>query len=152
MRRSCIGCGRQLAFGVSSGTVKPFRSSVLSRSLRPAKSLFAEHGFGLWGVRRTGDPRLVGFGGFWYFREPPELELLYGIAKEVWGRGYATAVVGAVVTYGFGTLRMPIIRASTDAGNVGSVRVLEKLGFQLTNRATVAGLDTLFYERSGRAD
>jgi len=38
-----------------------------------------------------------------------------------------------------------VIRASTDAPNVGSTHVLEKLGFTL-RRAPVGALDTLFYE------
>jgi RimJ/RimL family protein N-acetyltransferase len=33
-----------------------------------------------------------------------------------------------------------------DAANVDSVRVLEKLGFSLHRRQSVAGLDTVFYE------
>ena len=46
----------------------------------------------------------------------------------------------------FDTLGMPSVRASTDAANAASVRVLEKLGFSLPRRQTVAGLDTVFYE------
>jgi RimJ/RimL family protein N-acetyltransferase len=42
---------------------------------------------------------------------------------------------------------MSAIRASTDTPNVSSVRVLEKLAFHLTRRATVGGLDTVFYEK-----
>lgn len=45
---------------------------------------------------------------------------------------------------------MPVIRASTDAGHVASQRVLDRLGFTLERRATVNGLDTLFYTRPNR--
>lgn len=57
-------------------------------------ALFAERGFGIWGARlRTAMPergRLAGFGGFWYFRDPPELELLFGVAETLWGGGLAS--------------------------------------------------------------
>ena len=42
---------------------------------------------------------------------------------------------------------MTAVRASTDTGNLASIRVIEKLGFQLAARRSVAGLDTVFYER-----
>jgi RimJ/RimL family protein N-acetyltransferase len=115
--------------------------------IRTSQLLFARQGFGLWGVRHGADFALVGFAGFWHFRDPPERELLYGIDETVWGRGHATAAARAVLNYGFNTLEMRVIRASTDVGNVASARVLEKLGFRLTKRAVVAKLDTLFYER-----
>ena len=40
---------------------------------------------------------------------------------------------------------MPSLRASTDAANRASVRVLEKTGFRFVRRAEVGGLDTVFY-------
>jgi RimJ/RimL family protein N-acetyltransferase len=43
---------------------------------------------------------------------------------------------------------MPVVRASIDAANVASARVLDKLGFTLTRRDTVDGLDLVFYERA----
>jgi ribosomal-protein-alanine N-acetyltransferase len=111
-----------------------------------SERLFTDYHFGLWGAWARESHGLVGFGGLWYFRDPPALELLYGVGEETWGRGYAGEIARAVIDYGFGPLDMPEIRASTDAANQQSVRVLEKLGFTLTRRAEVAGLDTVFYE------
>jgi RimJ/RimL family protein N-acetyltransferase len=48
--------------------------SIVGESLR----LFAAHGYGLWGARLHDQERLTGFGGFWYFRAPPELALRAG--------------------------------------------------------------------------
>jgi [ribosomal protein S5]-alanine N-acetyltransferase len=112
--------------------------------LQANDALFAGRRFGLWGAREG--ERLVAFGGLWHFREPPELELIYGVAEDRWRRGYATAIARGVVDYAFGALDMSTVRASTDFGNAASIRVLEKLGFMRTERRTVAGLDTVFYE------
>jgi ribosomal-protein-alanine N-acetyltransferase len=109
--------------------------------------LFAERQFGLWCARPSDAPDvLAGFGALWPFREPPELEVLYGVAEPLWGKGYATEIARAVAAYCFEYLEMNELRASTDAGNVASVRVLEKLGFSFVCRAIVDGLDTLFFE------
>src|SRR5688500_15104773 len=61
-----------------------------------------------------------------------ELELLYGVAEPLWGRGLATELANAMVTYAWATLGFSTIRASTDVANVASTRVLEKAGFTRT--------------------
>lgn len=111
-----------------------------------SEQLFRERRFGLWSAWGAACTQLIGFGGFWYFRNPPELELLFGVRESQWGHGYATEISGAVVEYGFGALGFDRIRASTDGENVASARVLEKLGFRSLKRAVVGGLDTSFYE------
>lgn len=55
-----------------------FDDEVLPREatagiITKSAAMFAEHRFGLWGVRLRGTPALIGFAGFWYFRDPPRL-------------------------------------------------------------------------------
>ena len=52
----------------------------------------------------------------------------YGIARSHWGQGLTTEAAVAVVEYGFGALRLARIVADADARNVGSWRVMEKIG------------------------
>jgi ribosomal-protein-alanine N-acetyltransferase len=113
---------------------------AFSRAMQKAR------GHGLWAARLAGTTPLCGFGGLWPFRDPPELELLYGVAEPFWGRGYATEIGDAIVRYCTQSLGMSTLRASTDAENLASVRVLEKLGFRFVTRRTVDGLDTVFYQ------
>ena len=109
--------------------------------------LFERHRFGLWAVRLTGSPAIQGFAGIWPFRDPPVFELLFGIAEPLWGRGLAVEAAGAVLVYCAAVLDLTRLRASTDAGNIASIRVLEKLGFTEVRRAIAGGLDTIFFER-----
>lgn len=114
-----------------------------------SERLFREHRFGLWGVwtgRERAEGELRAFAGMWPFREPPEIELVYGVAEPLWGQGVATEIARAVIAHCFDALDMPSVRASTDAMNAASIRVLEKLGFSFLRRTTVGGLDTVFYE------
>ena len=80
-------------------------------------------------------------------REPPELELLYGVADNYLKQGYGREIARAVIQYGFSTLDMTEIRASCDEPNHDSRRLLEALGFSLRNRGLVNGLDTVFYSK-----
>ena len=116
-------------------------SEVLARNAE----LFSTRGFGVWGVREHSSHELLGFGGFWYFRNPPELELMYGVSDAHAGRGLATEIAREVMHYAVIELGWRSMRASTDYGNVASSRVLETVGFRLERRAEVEGLDTLFY-------
>jgi [ribosomal protein S5]-alanine N-acetyltransferase len=110
-----------------------------------SERLFSTERRGLWGAWMRTDNALCGFGGFWTFRDPPELELLYGLGRTYWGQGLATEIARAVVEYGVDQLQMREIRASTDPPNEASVRALERLGFALERRAVAGGRDTLFF-------
>jgi ribosomal-protein-alanine N-acetyltransferase len=105
--------------------------------------------FGLWAMKRaevsSARDRIIGFCGFWYFRDPPELELIYGLEPANWGKGLATEAARAMIRYGFDQLSFESIAGSTDAANARSVLVMERAGMTLTRRAVVGGIDTLFY-------
>ena len=113
-----------------------------------SRALFTERGFGLWVARVTDGNVMVGFGGLWYFRDPPELELLYGIGDAFGKRGYGREIARAIVDHAFASLGMRELRASTHPSHGDSRRVLEALGFVCERRATVGGLDTVFYTKT----
>ena len=98
--------------------------TMLQRSL----ASFRTHGFGLWIVYCAGEEAMVGFCGLSLTGDPPQVELLYGIAPSLWGQGLATEAARAVLRYGLEALRLVRIGAGADVPNVASVRVLEKLG------------------------
>ncbi|MEV7325431.1 GNAT family protein [Streptomyces sp. NPDC093970] len=53
----------------------------------------------------------------------------YVFEAAAWGNGYATETAHAVLRWAFDTLDLNRVQAETDTRNVGSARVLEKLGF-----------------------
>ncbi len=110
-----------------------------------SERLFRDRGLGLWGARDAQTNGLMAFAGFWHFHDPPALELLYGVKEDLWGQGYAVEAARAVIEYGANTLEMERIQASTDEANAASVRVLQKLGFELTARRIIKGRETTFY-------
>ena len=107
--------------------------------------LFETAGYGLWAARLHSAADLVAFGGYWFFHEPPRLELLFGVAEPHWGQGLANELASALVTLGLTVCGFGEILASTDAPNGRSVRVLTKLGFELERQASSNGRDTLFF-------
>ncbi|HKY92970.1 MAG TPA: GNAT family N-acetyltransferase, partial [Nevskiaceae bacterium] len=114
--------------------------------------LYEQRGYGLWGAFDAGGV-LVGFCGFWFFRNDHELELLYGVDEGEWLRGYAREMAQAMVGYGFEVLGLTEIRASTDAPNVASQRVLKRLGFVADFERNAPGSKTVYFRLPrGRRD
>lgn len=111
--------------------------------------LHATSGLGLWGARvREDQTDLAGFVGYWYFRDPPVLELVFAVAEPRWGHGFATEMAGGMAAYGFDALALEEILASADAPDTRSLRVLERVGFREVRREIVGGLDTVFFSQS----
>src|SRR2546423_2279512 len=55
----------------------------------------AEHGFSSWAVVERKVGRLIGDAGFGIFQPTGDIELGYTIARDCWGRGYATEAARA---------------------------------------------------------
>lgn len=66
--------------------------------------------------------------------EAREADIGYEFAPEYWGQGYATEAARAMVAFGFEELKVHRIWSWCIAENVGSARVLEKLGMQREGR------------------
>jgi RimJ/RimL family protein N-acetyltransferase len=58
----------------------------------------------------------------------------YELDPRHWGHGYATEAVQAIVRFGFVNLGLHRVWATCIADNVGSARVLEKVGMRLEGR------------------
>jgi RimJ/RimL family protein N-acetyltransferase len=59
-----------------------------------------------------------------------EGNLGYELSPAEWGKGYATEAARALLGFGFGTLGLHRVWAECVADNLGSARVLEKLGLR----------------------
>jgi len=54
----------------------------------------------------------------------------YCFDEPVWGKGYATEAVRAMLQWAYGALDLNRVEAELDTRNAASARVLEKLGFE----------------------
>jgi ribosomal-protein-alanine N-acetyltransferase len=114
-------------------------------AVQESLALYENHGHGLWAVSLRAVTEMIGFCGYWFFHDPPELQLLYGLAPAYWGKGLATEAARAMIHYGFDSLAFDRIIASADAPNAASLRVMEKVGMTFEKRVDQNGLDTVYY-------
>jgi RimJ/RimL family protein N-acetyltransferase len=110
---------------------------------------FDTEGFGFWRMGFNYDPRIIGFCGLRRFDYPPspkrEVEILYGVADDHWGKGLATESAGAVLSFGFEQAGLDRIYAGADPPNAASFRVMQKLGMKFSSRTSVNGLEAIYY-------
>lgn len=80
----------------------------------------------------------------------PEIEVGYHIARQLWGKGYATEIARGAVEWGFQVLGLTRIVGVVMPGNGASRRVLEKAGLQWDRTGVFFGLecDHFVIERS----
>jgi RimJ/RimL family protein N-acetyltransferase len=71
-----------------------------------------------------------------------EAKLSFYIGREHWGQGLASEAAAAFVKFGWEELQLSRIIAAVQVGNDASVRILEKLGFELI--ATEQGQRSFF--------
>ena len=92
----------------------------------------AARGLGYWAGFEDG--QFVGWWSASAFEGRPELSGVgYRLRRSAWGRGLATEGARRMVEQAFADPQVERVVASTMAVNVGSRRVLEKLGFRHTD-------------------
>ena len=91
----------------------------------------SERGFGLWALELRGGP-FIGFTGLavpsFDADFTPCVEIGWRIAREHWGKGYASEAAHRALAFGFERLGLAEIVSFTAVGNTRSRRVMEKLG------------------------
>ena len=89
--------------------------------------------YGMFATFSRESRKLVGRCGFLHQElEGEELcEVAYLIAREYWGRGFATEAVRALIRYGFEVLEMDLLVSLINRKNTRSIRVAEKTGMTL---------------------
>lgn len=85
-----------------------------------------------WAVALADDDVVIGcFGLHYWSQHHRRAEAGYGLARAYWGQGFGSEALRAMVRYGFEQMNLNRIYANTIADNHESVRLLERVGFQL---------------------
>ncbi|MCA1624276.1 MAG: GNAT family N-acetyltransferase [Acidobacteria bacterium] len=112
------------------GTGKPYQSvDEAINFLNWTVAYQAENGFCRWAIVEKASQRIIGSCGFARLENSGEIELGYLLARQAWGKGFATEAAAACLKYGFKELGFSSVVALTDPEHIASQRVVEKLGF-----------------------
>ena len=106
----------------------PFDDAAIAARLASELGMQREHGFAYWPIALY-DKADVGCCGLKPRPTPGELELGYYLKPAFWGTGLAVEAARSVVAYAFEVLGTRALFALHHPENLGSGRVLEKVGF-----------------------
>jgi RimJ/RimL family protein N-acetyltransferase len=89
-----------------------------------------KNNLGRWAIHLKSTNEFIGWCGLKYLIESDEIDLGYRLMQPYWGNGYAFEAAQHTVAYGFDQLHLTTIVGSAHIENIGSLRILEKIGMQ----------------------
>jgi RimJ/RimL family protein N-acetyltransferase len=96
------------------------------------RTMIAERGWGLWAVEVIDRASFIGFVGLarplFQAHFTPAIEVGWRLARDDWGRGYATEAARAALAFGFDELGLDEIVSFTSVVNVRSQKVMKRIG------------------------
>lgn len=127
------------------GGLKLQNPQAIEKRLKDYIASYDKYGYGasamIW--KETGE--FFGWSGLMMMEDFRETEIGYGMAKEFWGRGIGLECARAWLKYGFEKANLERIVALAEPENVGSWRIMEKLGMNYEKMVEHFGLECKFY-------
>lgn len=109
---------------------------------------YRQHRCGRLAMVERSSGRVIGFCGLKYLPDLGETDLGYRLLPEFWNQGFATEAARAVLKDGQQRLKIDAPVAFVLEPNLASRRVLEKLGWELTQQQQVFGQQILGRQRT----
>lgn len=117
---------------------------------------YVENGIGRYAVILKETNEFIGWCGIKFITEFENnhvnfYEIGYRFIEDYWGYGFGYESAKAWLDYGFKTLKIKTIYASAHIENMGSRRILEKIGMQQKNEFDSEGIKCIWYELENKA-
>jgi len=93
--------------------------------------LYSEQGFCRWKLLAKPSGEMIGFCGVGFWRDIPDPETGWWLARRYWGRGLATEAARTALRDAFERARLDRIISVARPANTASIRIMEKLGLKL---------------------
>jgi RimJ/RimL family protein N-acetyltransferase len=127
------------------GEGKPLSTLEAWRSMAFLVGHWQLLGYGQFALEEMSSGRLVGRVGFMNPAGWPGFEIGWALAREFWGKGYATEGARRVLRYGFEELDRDHVISLIDPGNGPSIKVAERLGEKVEGKTELFGREILIY-------
>jgi len=109
------------------------------KSITYIQQQYQEHKIGRWAVIEKASGDFIGWSGLKLNTEEKLNDHInfydvgYRFIPKYWGKGYATETAIATLQYGFNKMKLKTIIGVADVKNIGSNKVLRKIGLQHVN-------------------
>ena len=123
----------------------PFTRADAWRSIAFFMGHWQMRGYGHWAVEEKSSGRMIGRIGFLQPEGWPGFEIGWTLARDSWGKGYATEGGRRALDYAFKDLDQPHVISLIHPDNAPSIKVAERLGETLEGKTRLSEWDVLIY-------
>jgi RimJ/RimL family protein N-acetyltransferase len=115
--------------------------------LEGCQNAYGQQGFSQYALTLKHTNQFIGFCGFFtpIINDKNEVELAYRVAKNFWGKGFATEAAIACKDYAFLELHIHKLISIIEPANIDSVKVAEKVGMRLEQKTIFHDIEVLIY-------
>jgi ribosomal-protein-alanine N-acetyltransferase len=106
---------------------------------------YRRFGYGMCAMIWKESGEMFGWSGLQPLEDSGDTEVGYGMIREFWGKGIGYECAHTWLRYGFETANLKSIVAVASPDNVGSWRIMEKLGMRREKTETHYGMECVFY-------
>lgn len=125
---------------------QPFGSIAEARKFILSYNHFEKWKRGRFGIFLRENDAFIGWCGLKYHENTGETDLGYRFKKSFWGKGYGTEAASICIKDGFSRLHLQRIYAEAYSENIGSIRIMEKVGMKFLKNTLLDGAEGKIYE------
>jgi ribosomal-protein-alanine N-acetyltransferase len=123
----------------------PWTDDQIQTFVERQLKLYSERGLCRWKLVSKATGEMIGFCGVGFWRDNPDPEIGWWLARRYWGQGLATEAGSAALRDAFERVRLHRIISIARPENTASLRVMDKLGLRRECDFEVDGLRLLRY-------
>jgi ribosomal-protein-alanine N-acetyltransferase len=127
----------------------PWTDDQIQTFVERQLKLYSERGLCRWKLVSKATGEMMGFCGVGFWRDNPDPEIGWWLARRYWGQGLATEAASAALRDAFERVRLDRIISIARPENTASLRVMDKLGLRRECDFEVEGLRLLRYAIDG---
>ncbi|MCT4628727.1 GNAT family N-acetyltransferase [Winogradskyella sp.] len=125
---------------------QPFKNLQSSIEFLTNYDQYDKYGVGRLAVIDKTTLKFIGWCGLKYSQEKNEFDIGFRFFKNYWNKGYATETAKKCLEFGFNKLKIETIVGRAMKENIGSIKVLEKIGMKFKENFDFDGQEGVIYE------
>ncbi len=124
----------------------PFENMQASIDFLTNYEQYQKYGVGRLAVIDKTTSKFIGWCGLKYSEKKDEYDIGFRFYKKYWNKGFATETAKKCLDFGFNKLNIDKIVGRAMKENIGSIKVLEKIGMEFKENFDFEGQEGIIYE------
>ena len=125
---------------------QPFENIQAAINFLTNYDQYKKYGVGRLAVIEKTTIKFIGWCGLKYSHERNEYDIGFRFFKNSWNKGFATETAKKCLEYGFDEIKLDRIVGRAMKENIGSIKVLEKIGMKFIENFDFDGQSGVLYE------